>query len=77
MPLLVILVGSLKLKVRCLLLAERTLEWSQFYSFKSHIILGEIDYVKTHKDDYKNKANRDRFAGSPVVCEKEAPLLLS
>ena len=49
---------------------------SQFYSFKSHIILGEIDYVKTHKDDYKDKANRDRFAGAPVVREKEAPLLL-
>jgi len=52
------------------------LEWSQFYSFKSHIILGEIDYVKTHKDDYKDKANRDRFAGPPIVREKEAPLLL-
>ena len=54
-----------------------TLKRSQFYSFKTHIILGEIDYVKTHKDDCKDKANRDRFAGSPVVCEKEAPLLLS
>lgn len=51
-------------------------EKSQFYSFKTHIVLGEIDYVKTHKDDCKDKANRDRFAGAPVVREKEAPLLL-
>jgi|APFre7841882654_1041346.scaffolds.fasta_scaffold273859_1 hypothetical protein len=37
--------------------------------------LGEIDYVKTYKEDYKNKATRDWFAGSLVVREKEAPLL--
>ena len=51
-------------------------ERSHFYSFKTHIISGEIDYVKTYKDDHKNKANRDQFAGPPIVREKEAPLLL-
>ncbi len=36
---------------------------------------GEIDYVKTYKEDYKNKAIRDWYASSPMVREKEAPLL--
>jgi hypothetical protein len=36
--------------------------------------LGEIDYVKTYKEDYKNKAIRDWFAGAHVVLEKEIPL---
>jgi hypothetical protein len=36
--------------------------------------LGEIDYVKAYKEDYKNKAIRDWIAGPLVVREKEAPL---
>ncbi len=35
-------------------------------------LLGEIDYVKIYKDDYKIEAIRDWFAGSTVVHEKEA-----
>jgi hypothetical protein len=48
---------------------------SQFYSFKTHILIGEIDYVKTYQEDYKNKLIRAWIAGSLVVREKEAPLL--
>jgi hypothetical protein len=36
-----------------------------------------MDYVKTYQNDHKNKAIRDWFASSPMVREKEAPLLLS
>jgi hypothetical protein len=50
---------------------------SLFYSFKPHILIGEIDYVKTYQEDYKNKTIRDWIAGSLVVREKEASLLLS
>jgi hypothetical protein len=50
-----------------------TPEKSPFYSSKTHIPLGEIDYVKTYQDDYKNKAIHDWFAGSCVVREKETP----
>jgi hypothetical protein len=31
--------------------------------------------VEPYKEDYKNKAIRDRHAGTLVVREKEAPLL--
>jgi len=48
---------------------------SQFYSFKTLYISGEIDVVKTYQKDYKNKAIRDWFASSPMVCEKETSLL--
>jgi hypothetical protein len=40
-------------------------------------LIGEIDYVKTYQEDYKNKTIRDWIAGSLVVREKEASLLLS
>jgi len=51
------------------------LQRSQFYSFKTYVALGEIDHVKTYKEDYKNKAIRNRLANSLVVRKKEAPLL--
>ncbi len=44
------------------------------HSFKTWYNLGEIEYVKTYKEDYKNKAVRDWFDSSPVVREKEVPL---
>jgi hypothetical protein len=51
---------------------------SQFYSFKTHILIGEIDYaVESYKEDYKNTPSRDRLDGSSVFREKEASLLLS
>jgi hypothetical protein len=37
--------------------------------------LGEMDHVKTYKEDYENKNIRDWLAGAPVAHEKEAPLM--
>jgi hypothetical protein len=51
---------------------------SQFYSFKTHILIGEIDYaLEPYKDDYKNTPSRDWLDSSSVFREKEASLLLS
>jgi len=40
--------------MKAVVVIQVDVEKSQFYSFKTHIVLGEIYYVKTHKDDYKN-----------------------
>jgi hypothetical protein len=51
---------------------------SQFYSFMTHIWIGEIDYaVEPCKEDYKNTPSRDWLDSSFVFLEKETPLLLS
>jgi hypothetical protein len=51
---------------------------SLFYSFKTHIWIGEIDYaVEPCKEDYKNTPPRDWLDSSSVFPEKDASLLLS
>ena len=54
-------------------------ERSQFYSFKTHILIGEICYaVEPCKEDYKNTPSRDWLDSSSVFFrDKETSLLLS
>jgi len=44
-------------------------------SLSSIVALGEMDYVRPYKENYKNKAICDWSAGYPVVHEEEALLL--
>ena len=56
---------------------EWAMKRSQFYSFKTHILIGEICYaVEPCKEDYKNTPSRDWLDSSSVFREKEASLLL-
>jgi hypothetical protein len=57
---------------------QTAMKRSPFYSFKTHILIGEIDYaVEPCKEDYKNTPSRDWLDSSSLFREKEASLLLS
>jgi hypothetical protein len=46
---------------------------SQFYSFKTHLLVGEIDYAMGPcKEDYKNTHSPDWLDSSRMFREKEA-----
>jgi hypothetical protein len=52
------------------------LNQSQFYSFKTYISLGEIDYDEAYEGDYKNTSSRNWLDSPNVFNEKKASLLL-
>jgi hypothetical protein len=70
--------GPIIYRAMVLMKAVACHERSQFYSFKTHILIGEINYaVEPYKEDYKNTSSRYWLDSSSLFREKDASLLRS